>query len=80
MLTLNFKSQKFAIGKTVIVIQDYKIGSIFISKGETGIITGAKKHNYPDLGLFDILVVDFKFALCDLSMGEKVAEQYIKVL
>jgi len=80
MRVLNFKAHKFAIGKSVIIVNEYKCGAIYLAAGDTGKIVGAEVHNYPDLGLFNIRVIDLEFFSCDISMGEKVAEQYMKIL
>lgn len=80
MRTLNFKSRHFAVGKTVVIINEYRCGQICLAVGDTGKIVGANVHNYPDLGLFNIRVIDFRFSNCDVSMGQEIAEKHMEVL
>lgn len=80
MRTLNFKARRFAVGKSVIIINEYKIGSVYLAVGDIGKIVGAAIHNYPDLGLFNIRVIDLEFFSYDVSMGQKIAEQYMEVI
>lgn len=80
MRTINYKSRKFAIGKSVIVIQTYVFGAIRLSVGDVGKVVGESYTNLPYFGLFDIRVIDMDFNGQRVSMGEAIAEVYLEEL
>jgi len=80
MRTINKGRPKFCIGRQVIVKKEYKSGNTYLYIGETGKIIGVNKYSLPDMGIFDIDVLDIKFLSCVLSWGESVAEEYLDIL
>ena len=80
MRVLNFRAQKFAIGKKVVAVQQYISGNIFIDIGEVGEIVGEAYHDLPDLNMFNIRVIDIDFGLQKISLGEAVAEMFVEPL
>ncbi len=77
MRTINKKATKFDIGKKVIVKKRYDLGNINVNVGDVGVIISASKFNLPDMGLFDLRVIDIKFPNGVISMGEQVCEEYM---
>ena len=80
MRTINKHPPKFYVGRHVIVKKEYKSGGTYLYIGEAGEITGISKYTLPDMGLFDIDVLDIKFSSCVVSWGEKIAEEYLDIL
>lgn len=80
MRILNFKSKKFAVGKKVIIVQTYQSGMITLNVGNIGKITGESYHDVPDMGLFNIRVVDLDFGIHKLSIGEVIAEMFMETI
>jgi len=60
--------------------REFKSGNNYLFIGETGEIIGINKHTLPDLGLFDIDVLDIKFTSCIVSWAEQIAEEYLDLL
>lgn len=76
---LNF-SNKFAIGKRVVAIKEFKNGSLLISVGDEGIIDKVTIESFPDIGLFNLKILHIDFGNKHLSMGEEVAEGYFNII
>jgi hypothetical protein len=80
MRIINKGRPKFCVGRQVVVKKEYRSGNTYLYIGETGEIIGSNKYNLPDMGLFDINVLDIKFLSCVLSLGESIADEYLNVL
>lgn len=80
MRTINKKAIKFDIGKKVIVKKRYDLGNINVNVGDIGVIINCGHISLPDMGLFDIRVIDIKFSNGTISMGEQICEQYMDIL
>ena len=79
MKILNF-SNKFAIGKHIIAVKEFKYGSIKISVGDKGTINKITIESFPDIGLFNLKILHMDFGNHQLSMGEEVAEGYFNII
>ena len=80
MRVLNFRARKFAIGKKVKLVMDFKSGSILLVAGCIGTIIGEHIENLPDMGLFNIRVLEIDFVKHRIAVGEAVADTYMEPL
>lgn len=77
MRVINFRYSKFSIGKSVVIIKEYKSGMIHLRIGEVGIIDDITIENLPDFGLFDLRIVHFKFGPFGFGLSDKIAQEYM---
>ena len=80
MRIINQKTKKFAIGKQVIVKKRYESGAIVLFCGMIGSIVGRSIYNVPDMGLYNVKVIDLIFSHCVLSISEVIANEYVDEL
>lgn len=80
MRTLNATGYKFALGKTIVVIKEYRSGNMLLKTGTVGFICGIEVQTFADLGLFNIRILDMEFGHLKVSMGEGVAKEYMGLL
>lgn len=80
MRTINCKNKKFRIGQSVIMTKVYVNGKTILTNGTIGKIVSESIINLPDMGLFNIRVLDIHFLNTDLSIGEDVAKEYMDTL
>ena len=80
MFVINSTASKFIIGKHIIIIKAYVNGNIKLNIGDRGIVKGAHFMSLPDMGLFNIRVVDLVFGNQVLHIGDQIAEEYMDTL
>ena len=80
MYVINSTASKFTIGKQVIMIKSFANGSITLTVGERGIVKDAHFMSLPDMGLFNIRVVDLVFGSKILHIGDQIAEEYMDTI
>ena len=73
-------SNKFSVGSRVIVTKEFKSGMILLCVGAIGKIIGDHFETLPDIGLFNIRVVEIDFGQHKISVGESVAKQHMRTL
>lgn len=62
----------------VVLVKKYENGSIVLPAGTKGVITDIEVESFPDLSLFDIRILSFKFGQYSFAAGEDVIKEYIK--
>ncbi len=77
MRILNFKAKKFAVGRMVMIKLKYQSGNINLDIGDCGKIVGESYVDLPDMGLFNIRVLDLDFGQHKFSVGEGIAETFM---
>ena len=77
MRTLNFKTKKFRVGQSIVVIKTFVNGNVVLATGEIGKIVGESRVSLPDMNLFNIRVLDLEFGKNKFSVGQPIAEEYM---
>jgi len=80
MYVINSNASKFIIGKKVIMIKNYTNGSIKLNVGEKGVVKDTHTMNIPDMGLFNIRVLDLVFNNQTIHVGDQIAEEYMDII
>jgi len=80
MRVINRKAKPFAIGRKVIIVKDFKSGMIHLAIGEVGLIVGEHIENLPDMGLFNIRVIEIEFKAHKINIGVGIADTYMEQL
>lgn len=78
MRVINSKTRKFRVGSKVRITRVYQSGNITLNVGDIGKITGQKFYNLPDMGLFNIRVIDINFGKHKISIGVAIAEMHME--
>lgn len=77
MRTLN-SSNNLTIGSMVVLVKKYENGNIVLPVGTKGTITDIEIESFPDLNLFNIRILSFKFGKHIFAAGEDVIRKYVK--
>ncbi len=80
MRILNFKAKKFIVGRSVSVIKTFVNGNTVLAVGEVGEIISEQTISLPDMNLFGIRVLEIEFLIHTVSVGEQIAEEYMKMI
>ena len=80
MFVINSTASKFIIGKRVIIIEPFSNGNVKLAIGDRGIVKDAHFMSLPDMGLFNIRVVDLIFGNQALHIGDQIAEEYMDTI
>jgi len=80
MYVINSTASKFIIGKKIIVIKPFTNGNIVLGVGDRGFVKDAHFMSIPDMGLFNIRVVDLVFGSQVLHIGDQIAEEYMDTI
>jgi hypothetical protein len=80
MRVLNFKAKKFILGRKVIVKKTFVNASVILATGEIGKIISESHIDLPDMGLFNIRVLEIEFPNNTINIGEPIAEEYMEML
>ena len=80
MFVLNSTSSKFLIGKSVIIVKPYTNGQIKLQSGDKGLITGAHLMSIPDMGLFNIRIIEVSFGTKTINLSDVIAEEYMEII
>lgn len=80
MRVINFHCSKFSIGKSVVVIKEYKNGMTHLRVGEVGFVVDITTESLPDFGLFDIKIIHFEFGMHQFGLNENIAKEYMDQL
>lgn len=80
MRTLNAAGHQFSVGKTIVVVKEYKAGTTILKTGTVGYISSVEVQSFPDIGLFDIRILGLDFGTQVVHMGEPVAREYMRLL
>ena len=59
---------------------EYNSGMIHLLAGEIGVIIGEYIENVPDMGLFNIRVIEVEFKAHTINVGVSIAEVYMEQL
>jgi hypothetical protein len=79
MRVINF-TPKFAVGKNIVTIKEFKDGFKHICVGDKGIVDKITIESFPDLNLYNLRILHMDFGNNQLSMGEEIAYKYFKVI
>ena len=80
MYVINSTASKFIIGKKVIITKPFTNGNVKLAVGERGFVKDAHFMSLPDMGLFNIRVVDLVFGNQSLHIGDQIAEEYMDTI
>ena len=79
MYVINSTASKFIIGKKVVVIRPFQNGIVKLNNGDIGIVKDAYFTSIPDMGLFNIRIVELLFGNQQLHIGDQIAEEYMDI-
>lgn len=71
-------SNNLTVGCMVVLVKKYENGNIVLLAGTKGTITDIEVESFPDLNLFNIRILSFKFGKYAFAAGEDVIKEYIK--
>jgi hypothetical protein len=80
MRVINFKAKKFIVGKKVIIIKTFVNGNFTFVVGEIGKILSEETINLPYMNLFDVRILEIEFSKSIISIGERIAEEYMEMI
>ncbi len=80
MFVLNSTSSKFLIGKSVIITKSYTNGQIKLQTGDKGLVVGAHLMSLPDMGLFNIRIIEVIFGIKTVNLSDSIAEEYMEIV
>lgn len=80
MFVINSTASKFIIGKRVVITKPFTNGNVKLNVGDRGFVKDAHFMSLPDMGLFNIRIVDLVFGNQVLHIGDQIAEEYMDTI
>lgn len=78
MIRVINSSNKIGVGSKVVITKEFENGSIILAPGMVGRVIDVSTESFPDLNIFNLRVITFKFGKYELTVGEPVIKGHIK--